>query len=411
VIIDDSLLPAATYLTGAHAVDVLAPVIAASGGELVSCEASQVQYRPQSDLVVRYRCRVGVAGEVTTDTVLAATTLGGPPSGTVPVVAVTPDGQTLEVGVWRWPFDPVLTDLAEMVTPHLASRHLAALVGGAPSLEVVAYRPTERAVVRVRGPEREIYVKVVPAVATPALIGRHTALASVGLPVPRVLAHGDGWIAMEALHGTTLRDRLKSGSGALPSPDRYRELLDALASVHVPDASPVRSRIGDAPHHARMLATVLPSEASRVDELIDRLTATASERHPAGTVHGDFHEAQLVVDDHVVTGLLDIDDVGPGDPLDDVGALVAHLRFRAMSAAVTGEPGSAGRPDAIEAYAGAVRNAVCHRYDPADVDRHAAAVLVGLATGPFRIQHADWEDLTRRTIELAESHLVATSSR
>ena len=32
-----------------------------------------------------------------------------------------------------------------------------------------------------------------------------------------------------------------------------------------------------------------------------------------------------------MTGLLDIDYVGVGDPLDDVGALVAHLRFRALT--------------------------------------------------------------------------------
>ena len=409
-VIDDALLPAATYLTGAHAVDVLAPVVAASGGDLLSCVPSHVQYRPRSDLVVRYRCDIRVDGTVSTDTVLAATAVADPPDGTVPVQAVTPEGTTLEVGVWRWPFDPVLTDLTAMVTPRLAARELAALVGGDPTLEVVAYRPTERAVVRVRGPEREVYVKVVPAAATAALVERHTALASVGLPVPRVLARGDGWIAMEALHGTTLRDRLKSGSSALPSPDRYGELLDSLAAVDVPDARPVRSRLDDAPHHARMLATVLPAERERIDELITRLAEMPMERRLVGTVHGDLHEAPLVVDDHLVTGLIDIDDVGPGDPLDDIGTLVAHLRFRAMSART--QVGSLGsRPAAIDAYADAVRAAVARRHDPSDVDRHVAAVLVGLATGPFRIQHSGWREMTHRTIELAEAHLVAADRR
>ena len=408
--IDDALLPAATYLTGAHAVDVLGPVIAASGGDLLSCVPSHVQYRPQSDLVVRYRCDVRVDGTVSTDTVLAATTVAGPPDGTVPVQAVTPEGTTLDVGVWRWPFDPVLTDLTTMVTPHLASRELAALVGGTPVLEVVAYRPTERAVVRVHGPERDVYVKVVPVAATAALVARHAALAAVGLPVPRVLARGDGWIAMDALHGTTLRDRLKSGSNALPSPDRYRELLDSLAAVEVPHAPAVRSRIDDAPHHARMLATVLPAERSRIDELIARLAEMPMQRRLVGTVHGDLHEAQLVVDDHFVTGLLDIDDVGPGDPLDDVGTLVAHLRFRAMSAATQG--GSLlYRPATIAAYGDAVRAAVSRRHDPSEVDRHIAAVLVGLATGPFRIQHSGWKALTQRTIELAEAHLDGADRR
>jgi aminoglycoside phosphotransferase (APT) family kinase protein len=395
--IEDELLPAAAHLTGPSASDVLGVAVAASGDELLSCRPSHVQYRPQSDLVVRYRCEIRRNGASSHDTLLAATTVNGPFAGTVPIEAETPEGTTLSVGVWRWPFDPILTDLATMVTPHLAAQHLASLVGGRPHLEVVAYRPTERAVVRVVGPDREVYVKVVPPASTDALVARHRQLISAGLPVPRALDAGDGWIAMEALVGTTLRERLKSGDGPLPAPDRYRELLAALAAVDVPGAPHVRSRIDDAPHHAAMLATVLPDDRDRLGEIAERL---GSGGHRAvGTVHGDLHEAQLVVDDERVIGLLDIDDVGPGDPLDDVGTLVAHLRFRAATSEAPAEH--------IERYAVATRAAVAAGHDPADVDRHVAAVLVGLATGPFRIQQPQWASTTRRVLDLVEEHLDA----
>ena len=397
VIIEDAFLPAAAHLTGPSAPDVLAAAVAAAGGELISCRPSHVQYRPQADLVVRYRCDVRRDGATTQDTVLAATTVNGPYAGTVPIEAEAADGTTLSVGVWRWPFDPILTDLATMVTPQLAEEHLAPLVGGRPRLEVVAYRPTERAVVRVEGSHREIYVKVVPPTATEALLARHERLSDAGLPVPRALGSGAGWIAMEALAGTTLRERLKAGSHRLPAPDRYRELLAALAEVDIPGATPARSRVDDAPHHAAMLAAVLPDERRRIGELVERL---GERRHQGvGTVHGDLHEAQLVVDDEQVTGLLDIDDVGPGDPLDDIATLVAHLRFRAA----TSETGAG----LIEDYAGATRHAVALGHDPADVDRHVAAVLVGLATGPFRIQQPDWASTTRRLLALVDQHLVA----
>jgi len=392
VVIEDAFLPAAAHLSGPLAADVLAPVLDAAGDELLSCRAAHVQYRPQSDLVVRYRCDVRRAGTVVQDTVLAATTVAGPYAGTVPVEAETPDGATLSVGVWRWPFDPIITDLSTMVTPDLAGAHLAPLVGGHPELEVVAYRPTERAVVRVRGPEREVYAKVVPPHAVEALAARHERLSAAGLPVPRLLAQGDGWIAMEALVGTTLRDRLKVGSGALPSPDRYRDLLDALAAVEVPGVAGVRSRIDDAPHHAAMLATVLPSERDRLAEIVERLGRGAEPAERTGTVHGDLHEAQLVVDDERVTGLLDIDDVGPGDPLDDVGILIAHLGFRALTSG----------DERITRYADRTRDAVLVGHDPAAVDRHVAAVLVGLATGPFRIQQPDWAATTRQVLDLIE---------
>ena len=400
--IEDPLLPAAVHLTGDDAADVLRPALAAAGGELLACRVSHVQYRPESDLVVRYRCEVRRRGscDSTTETLLAATTIAGPFAGTVPIEATTVDGTTLAAGVWRWPFDPILPDLATMVTPHLAAGELRHLVGAAPELEVVAYRPTERAVVRVRGDGREVYVKVVPPAVVGALIGRHAALSGAGLPVPRVLAAGDGWIAMEALTGTTLRDRLKHGSARLPSPDGYRELLDALAGIDLPDAMPVRSRVDDAPHHAAMLRTVLPDARGRLDGIVERLSAGPTAPRQVGTVHGDLHEAQLVVDDRSVVGLLDIDDVGPGDPLDDVGTLVAHLRFRA---ATSGDR-------RIDAYADAVRSAVAADRDRADIDRHVAAVLVGLATGPFRIQQPEWEATTRRVLDLIDQHLSAVEA-
>jgi hypothetical protein len=145
---------------------------------------------------------------------------------------------------------------------------------------------------------------------------------------------------------------------------------------------------------------VLPGVGGRLDAIVGQLSATTSDRPPTGTVHGDFHEAQLVVDDEAVTGLLDIDDVGPGDPLDDVGALVAHLRFRALTSG----------DQRIEAYATAVRGALSVHHDPSDVDRHVAAVLVGLATGPFRIQQLGWAATTERVLDLVDDHLAAVGT-
>lgn len=393
----DELLPAAVHLTGAHAADTLAPVVAATGGELISCAVTNVQYRPQSDLVVRYHCEVRVDDVTTTDTLLAATTTRGPFEGTVEVEATTDGGDELAVGVWRWPFDPILSDLTMAVTPALAAEHLGELVGGPPALHVVAYRPTERAVIRVVGPDREVFVKVVPAATCDSLVERHDRLAAAGVPVPRVLARGGGWIAMEALHGTTLRDRLKQSVDPLPDPTRVREVLDALGSVDLPGAAPVRSRVDDAPHHARMLATVLPEARGRLDEIVAALREAPVERRRPATAHGDLHEAQLVVDDHDVTGLLDIDDVGPGDRLDDVSTLIAHLRFRAIA------PES--RLRRVDTYADAVRAAIAADLDQADVDRHVAAALVGLATGPFRVQHRDWAATTWRVLDEIERHL------
>lgn len=401
VLVDDARLPAAVHLTGPAAIDVLAPVVVETGAELVACEPSGVQYRPSSDLVVRYRCTVRRAGVTSTDTLLAATTTTGPLPGTVPVEAVAPDGSELRVGVWRWPFDPALPALAEMVTPHLAGARLGALVGDRPELEVVAYRPTERAVVRARGPERDVYVKVLPPRSSSSVAARHERLVAGGVPAPRVLAGGDGWIALESLAGTTLRDRLKGGMRPLPPAGRYGELLETLAEVDLGDAPPVRSRLDDAPLHAAMLAAVSPAARGRLSEITDRLATGDATRRLTGTVHGDLHEGQLVVDDSRVAGLIDVDDVGPGDRLDDVGTLIAHLRFRAMT---SGDPW-------IDEYAEEVRAVVTVGHDLAAVHRHVAAVLVGLATGPFRIQQPGWDTTTSHVLDLVDRHLDAAMGR
>lgn len=395
--IDDPLLPAAAHLTGCRAFDVLRPVVAASGGELLRSRASHVHYRPRSDLVVRYRCDIRRGERTTVDTLLAATTPSGPFAGTVPVEADTADGTHLSVGVWQWPFDPVLVDLASMVTPRRAAEQLGGLVGPTPDLEVVVYRPTERAVVRAVGADRVIYVKVVPPSTTDGLVARHVALGEAGLPVPSILAVGDGWLAMQSLVGTTLRDRLKHGTAALPPPERYRELLGAIATVDLADAPPARSRLDDAPHHAAILATVVPDERDRLDEIVEQLSSAPASACRPSVVHGDLHEAQLVVDDDAITGLLDIDDAGPGDILDDIGSLLAHLRFRAMTS------GDAR----IVAYADRIRDVIAGDHDSSEVDRHVAAVLVGLATGPFRIQQPDWESTTRQVLDLVDQHLGA----
>ncbi len=399
VIVDDACLPAAAHLVGPDAHAVLAPVVQRAGAELVECAATGVQYRPGSDLVVRYRCSVRRNDRIASDTLLAATTTNGALPGTVPVEAVAADGSNLRVGVWRWPFDPVLTDLSTMVTPSLAEAPLRTLLGGLPELEVVAYRPAERAVVRARGPEREVYVKVVPPSTTTALVDRHEHLAAGGVPVPSVLEAGDGWIALEALHGTTLRDRLKSGDRALPTGDQYRALLEALAHVTIPGAAAVRSRINDARHHAAMLATVVPEKTPQLDDIVDRL---ATECAPTGdaTVHGDLHEAQLIVDDNEVTGLIDIDDAGQGNPLDDIGTFLAHLRFRALTSDEAW----------IDSYYHEVRASVAGEHEPATIDLRIAAVLIGLATGPFRVQQPGWRGTTTAVLALAEAHLDAMAS-
>jgi aminoglycoside phosphotransferase (APT) family kinase protein len=220
-----------------------------------------------------------------------------------------------------------------MVTADSAAARLAHLVRPPLSLDVVAYRPTERCVVRVTGAcGTTIYVKVVDPAAAGAVIDRHRRLLAAGLPVPEIVG-GDadaGWLAMAELPGDTLRVRLKAQQPGWPPAEEYLDLVERLRSVELTNVAPVAPRSVDALGHAAMLGVVVPEQRPRLERLADALAgaaAAASER-VGPTVHGDLYEAQVIVDGGRIAGLLDIDDAGPGDPLDDLATVLGHLRYR-----------------------------------------------------------------------------------
>jgi Phosphotransferase enzyme family len=407
-VIDDPVLPAATHLSGPHAADVLAAAIDATGATLLDCRTVNVQYRPETDLVVRYVATVRRPdGSVATETLLAGATREGAHPGTLPVECETDAGESIVAGVWRWPFDPILLDLERLVTPAHAAEVLAGVAVGPLSIEVVVYRPCERVVARaVDRLGQELYLKVVAPAAVPALLARHGALAAAGLPCPEVVASGPSWIAMSALRGPTLRELMKRpgverrDAAAWPVGRHFVELCDRIAGVDLGHMPPVRRRLVDASLHAAMLAGVFGAERGRLADLSARFDAEASATvdRCGVVVHGDLHEGQLVVHDGEVTGVLDVDDAGPGDPLDDRATLLGHLRFRAIT--------SASRGTEIDAYQREVRRALVPTAHDADgaqaLDIATAAVLMGLATGPFRIQQPDWQSAVSRVLDEAE---------
>jgi aminoglycoside phosphotransferase len=403
VLIEDDVLPAAAHLAGPHARAVLAPVVEAAGGDLRSARPCHVQYRPGQDVVVRFTASVSWNGAAPVpETLLAGTSVAGPPPGAVPMVAH--DGEReLTVGVWRWPFDPVLRALPDVVTPGRIDRLLRGHLTRPLRVEVLAYRPTERVVARVTDAVgRCVYVKVVEPRRTAALVERHDRLRAGGVPVPEVVASDplQGWFAMAPLHGPTMRERIKADAAPWPSAASLLELTGAVAGVALPRAAPVRRRLDDAILHGAMLTTVMPDQRPRIERLTAALgEAVATDDVSFQTIHGDLHEAQIVVDGARVTGVLDVDDAGPGDGLDDLATMLAHLRFRAASA---------DNGPAIDAYVLALERDLHRVVDARALAARTAAVLVGLATGPFRIQQRGWRHDVRRHLATAEQ-VVATA--
>lgn len=385
--LDDPAVPSGALL-GPDARSLLAAAVDAAGGELRSATPRQASYSPGRSLTVRFETTVRWGDGRLADESLVATAGGTLPEGAL----VLNDGHH-DVAVWRLPHDPRLPGLAAALDPDRARQLLADL--GAPVASATprlrAYRPGRRAVVEISAPGARLFLKLVRPGAVDGLQRRHTLLAG-HVPVPASLGWSPdlGLVALQAVAGRTVRAALDQRHG-LPTAASLLEVLDRLPA---PDGLAGNRAGWQSNRFAGLIAAVAPELADRVKRLADRLDAAESEAaEPWVPVHGDLHEAQLLVDGGRITGLLDVDTFGLGHRVDDLATMIGHLATLA---------GASPRGATIERFASRLLDRFDRAADPVLLRQAVAAVVLGLATGPFRVLDADWRSQTARRVDLAE---------
>ncbi|PRY50581.1 Ser/Thr protein kinase RdoA (MazF antagonist) [Geodermatophilus tzadiensis] len=394
--------PSLQVLLGEPAGDVWAAVLGPLGGRLRSLTASTVTLRPDAAATVRYGAVVDWADGRATRESLAATTGAEVPPGAAVLEGAAPDGRPVTVGLWRWPLDPALPGLAWAASAARTAERLAGLGldVGSPRLRLRAYRPGRRAVVEVTSPAGCWFLKVVRPAAVADLADRHRRLAA-SVPVPPVLAAtDDGVVVLPGLPGTPMRTALAGDPAALPDPAALEALLDALPPVGSAGRRDPADPVPRVRAHATVLGMVCPGLAPRLDRLVAAVGAAAG-THPVVPVHGDFYEAQLLVSEGAVSGLLDVDTAGPGARIDDWATLLAHLALLERL----------GGPGPVAAYRARVQALLAGRLPAGELAARVAGVLVGLATGPFRVQQAGWAAATEARVALAEEWVSGSPSR
>ncbi len=224
--------------------------------------------------------------------------------------------------------------------------------------EIVAYRVGRRATVRTPPPHAAFVKLLVPSkaegVARLWQLAMRAAAQTPGFPdVPQLTAYDPtlGALTLAPLAGRSLHDLLRSepvlASGTL---DR---LAAALAVFHrsaladqVAAAPPPRSLAQwqdlVAPHDAALAATLARVRAAT--EPVRTADATV------GLVHGDLHDRNIFMHNERI-GLLDLDGLRLGDPLDDVGNLAAHFVLRALQRGDARRAGDAQATAWLAAYA------------------------------------------------------------
>jgi hypothetical protein len=379
-----------SLLLGAEAAELLAVALEGYGSRLRELRVVTVGVQPSGATVVQYAADVQRAdGSITRET-LAATTGDRIPEG-----AAVLAGHGVEVGVWRWPQDPALPALATATDPVRLSAALRAAGlarGPVTRIRMRAYRPGRRAVLEVEGGGPRLYVKVVRPRAVAALRERHDLLTSY-VPVPRPLAAtADGMLVLTECPGASLRSRL-SRDLPVPAPADLDELLGALplALLDLPRRPTHLERV---PHFTAVLAaTAVTGEAERAR--LDALSATLAQAdpgtHPDVAVHGDFYDGQLLCSEQRITGLVDVDTAGPGHRIDEWATLLAHLSVLALH-------GTA----AARHYGARVLGHAEDLFARSELRPRVAAAVLGLATGPFRVQQTGWGRHTQARLRLAE---------
>ncbi len=313
-----------------------------------------------------------------------------------------------EAVVWLYPKDPDLPGLAraayaESVAPMLSEVMGVRLRPDQVKLDMIGYRPRRRAVLRAtalpdrgQGPGRTVfYIKVLRESLFQQVKARHELLRAAGVPAPRVaLPTPDCLLVLDELPGMPLRSAIFD-----PEPPCTAEQL-----IWVLDSMP--RQVADLPrrppwsdaiqHYTRMVIKAMPTLEPRLTWLAREIEQGLAPI-PLGNepTHGDFHEGQLHVAGGQICGLLDVDTAGPGRRADDLACLIAHLstvqRMNATQAARVRHLLATWVPVFDE------------RVDPTELRLRAAAVIISLATGPYRSQERNWQAETVGIVDAAET--------
>ena len=390
-------------LTSDSVGELLSTAVEHAGGTLLKWSLDHIDTNPGQSTTATYQASVRWSYGVR-DELLGVSARAQGLQPTDERAEIFADGDR-EVAVWVYPDDPDLPGLRRAAFPNSVAEILTrtnALGGPVQpddvALDMIGYRPRRRAVIRARiaHPQlQEFYVKVLRERLFDDVVLRHRLLLDAGVPAPDIAATTDDkLLVLRALPGRPLAQAIFDERPPT-TPEALIEVLDAMPGsvAGLPRRPPWPDAVA---HYATMVVQVLPSLERQIGWLVDQITeglrTFQSGNEPT---HGDFHEGQVHVSGGRVVGLLDVDTLGPGRRADDLACLIAHLStIQRMNQAQTARVHALLR-DWVPVFD--------RRVDPVELRLRAAAVIISLATGPYRGQEPDWERDTRAMISSAEA--------
>ncbi len=325
---------------------------------------------------------------------------------TAPAAARGPVLRTSAAGtalyLWFHPHDPLLPDLPWALSPEQVGQQVFAESGSTGvRLKVTGYRPLRRAVIQAASGWSEAYIKVVLPGQAEGLRQRHELLAASAVPAPALLpGAGDrSAVVLAPLPGIPLVRELAAGTSRI-SPADLTGLLDALPVQAL--ALRRRPAWAERAHaYGRAARGVLPGQQARIQRVSAGVAALVADSDPGPVVpvHGDFYEGNLLTAGGRITGLLDVDGLGPGHRVDDLACFLGHLAVLARLS-----PESA-LPAELSTFQGAFESAAVQAGSSAPaLNARAAGVALSLVAGA-RAGQLDRQANAERRLAAAESLL------
>lgn len=387
-------------LTTDEAEPLLRAAVEHAGGELLDWRLDHVDHDPQRSTTATYAARVRWGfGE--RDELLGCSVRANGPMASDDVAQIFGDGER-QAAVWIYPADPDLPGLGRAAFPEQMAElvNQEALVAHPVrpedlKLTMIGYRPRRRAVLRLDVAGQTFFVKVLRPDQFDLVRSRHDLLREARVPAPEIVAATDDrLLVLREVPGRPLAQAMFDDQPPC-SAEAIVDLLDRLPPgvARLERRPPWSDAVN---HYAQIVAHALPEQEGRVAWLADEITRGLSgiELGDEAT-HGDFHEGQLHVEGGAVTGLLDVDTIGPGRRADDLACLVAHL----STVQRMNEQQTRNLHRLIREWVPVFDE----RVDPAELRLRSAAVIISLATGPHRGQEADWQAETVAILDAAEA--------
>lgn len=262
----------------------------------------------------------------------------------------------------------------------------------------LAHKPARRWVGRIPSTRsgEHIVLRAYTGTGYDAALAAHGLIdpsACLSVRLPRVIGtHRRGLIALEHLPGRTLDESVSAAA--------LRRLGASLGELHL--SRPVDVVGADHAATPDGLEAVAPVLGETLAEArrIDAAARTSLRPGPGSVIHGDFSLDQVVADGHHL-GIIDLDRVRLGNPLDDIASLLAAAAVPALSAG--GPAGAAALMDRLRIPLVAGHSSGWGRATSEDLGPRTALELLARAGEPFRSGGADWPEVTSDLITLAGS--------